>query len=141
MAYFQYAVKYLCGAGDGINLARNPYLTAINIHNPFDFPQDPIWLESRRKPAARRRSTPSGAAAGAMATNQPTSRHGNGNHCRHISQHGGGIPTGFVVIRSPNELDVVAVYTVERANQPADILQILNITPRIIQTDQPMCPG
>jgi hypothetical protein len=42
MAYFQYAVKYLCGAGDGINLARNPYLTAINIHNPFDFPQDPI---------------------------------------------------------------------------------------------------
>jgi hypothetical protein len=46
-----------------------------------------------------------------------------------------------VVIRSPNELDVVAVYTVERANQPADILQILNITPRIIQTDQPMCPG
>jgi hypothetical protein len=43
MAYFQYAVKYLCGAGDGINLARNPnYLTAINIHNPYDFPQDPI---------------------------------------------------------------------------------------------------
>jgi len=46
-----------------------------------------------------------------------------------------------VVIRSPNELDVVAVYTVERDNQPADILEIRNITPRIIQTDQPMCPG
>jgi hypothetical protein len=50
-------------------------------------------------------------------------------------------PIGFVVIRSPNELDVVAVYTVERDTGPVDILEIRNITPRIIQTDQPMCPG
>jgi hypothetical protein len=44
-----------------------------------------------------------------------------------------------VVIRSPNELDVVAVYTVERPDQPAIHLEIETIAPRIIQTDQEMC--
>jgi len=60
-------------------------------------------------------------------------------NCRGLGIQGG--PTGFVVIRSPNELDVVAVYTVERDDGPADILEIQNTTPRLIQTDQPMCPG
>jgi hypothetical protein len=31
--------------------------------------------------------------------------------------HRGGIPSGFVVINSPNELDVVAAYTGDRPNQ------------------------
>ena len=141
MAYFQYAVKYLCGAGDGINLARNPYLTAINIHNPYDFPQDPIcWKIVASPPPGGDPLAPGPAPGPWQRTSLPLDRVIEIN-CRHISQVSGGIPTGFVVIRSPNELDVVAVYTVERANQPADILQILNITPRIIQTDQPMCPG
>ena len=51
----------------------------------------------------------------------------------------GNIPTGFVVIRSPNELDVVAVYTVERPDQPVMQLEIKTIAPRVIQTDQEMC--
>ena len=60
-------------------------------------------------------------------------------NCRRITDLSGGIPTGFVVIRSPNELDVVAVYTVERSDQPVMQLEIETITPRIIQTDQEMC--
>jgi hypothetical protein len=51
----------------------------------------------------------------------------------------GFFPTGFVVIHSPNELDVVVVYTVERPDQPAVQLEIKTISPRIIQTDQEMC--
>jgi hypothetical protein len=46
-----------------------------------------------------------------------------------------------VVIRSPNELDVVAVYTVERPDPSAIQLRIETITPRVIQTDQDMCRG
>jgi hypothetical protein len=60
-------------------------------------------------------------------------------NCRLINQFSGGIPTGFVVIRSQNELDVVAVYTVERPDQPAIQLEIETIVPRIIQTDREMC--
>jgi hypothetical protein len=60
-------------------------------------------------------------------------------NCRRISEFTAGVPTGFVVIHSPNELDVVAVYTVERSNEPAIHLDIETITPRIIQTDQEMC--
>jgi hypothetical protein len=60
-------------------------------------------------------------------------------NCRRIGEFAAGIPTGFVVIHSPNELDVVAVYTVERPNEPVIQLDIKTIAPRIIQTDQEMC--
>ena len=42
MAYYQYTVKYLCGEGDNVILAKGLYFTAINIHNPYDFLQRPV---------------------------------------------------------------------------------------------------
>jgi hypothetical protein len=33
---FQYAVKFVCGKGDGNILAPGRYFTAINVHNPTD---------------------------------------------------------------------------------------------------------
>jgi hypothetical protein len=31
MAYYQYTVKYLCGEGDNVILAKGLYFTAINM--------------------------------------------------------------------------------------------------------------
>jgi len=137
MAYYQYAVKYLCGEGDGDLLARGTYRTAINIHNPYDFLQQPICWKVVSL-------TPDGAPSppGPWQRAEPLPPDGGMEiSCRRISQFAGGRPTGFVVLRSPNELDVVAVYTVDRPNQPAVQLAIETIAPRIIQTDREMCPG
>jgi hypothetical protein len=133
MAYYQYTVKYLCGDGDDVVLVRGSYRTAINIHNPYDFLQSICW------------KVLSPAVDGAPTPPRPWQHAdlradwGMEINCRRISQFAGNIPTGFVVIRSPNELDVVAVYTVERPDQPVMQLEIKTIAPRVIQTDQEMC--
>jgi hypothetical protein len=138
MAYYQYAVKYLCGDGDGEILAPGVYRTAINIHNPHTFVQQPLCWKVLSP-------TPDGAPTQPGPWQQIPSLPpdwGMEIDCRRISQFAQGRPTGFVVIHSPSELDVVAVYTVERPNQPAVLqLAIETIAPRIIQTDQEMCPG
>jgi hypothetical protein len=136
MAYYQYTVKYLCGEGDNVILAKGLYFTAINIHNPYDFLQRPVcWKVVSPAPDG----TPTPPGPWQMAELPPD--WGMEINCRSIGQFTGGIPTGFVVIRSPNELDVVAVYTVERPDQSAIQLRIETITPRVIQTDQDMCRG
>jgi hypothetical protein len=136
MAYYQYTVKYLCGEGDNGILARGRYFTAINIHNPYDFLQRPVcWKVVSPDPDG----TPTPPGPWKVAELPPDG--GMDINCRSIANLAGGIPTGFVVIRSPNELDVVAVYTVERPDQPAIHLQIETIAPRVIQTDQEMCRG
>lgn len=134
MAYYQYTVKYLCGEGDDVILVRGSYRTAINIHNPYDFLQRPVcWKVLSPRPD------------GAATPPHPWQHSDLGPdwgmeiNCRTISQFAGGIPTGFVVIRSPNELDIIAVYTVERPDQPVMQLEIKTIAPRVIQTDQEMC--
>jgi hypothetical protein len=134
MAYYQYTVKYLCGDGDDVTLVNGSYRTAINIHNPYDFVQGPVcWKVLAPSPD------------GQPTAPQPWQRPVLGPdyameiNCRLISQFAGGRPTGFVVIRCANELDVVAVYTVERPGQPMMQLKIKTIVPRIIQTDQEMC--
>jgi hypothetical protein len=133
MAYYQYTVKYLCGDGDGEILVKGVYRTAINIHNPYDFTQVPVcWKVLGPRPGA---PTPPGPwqrvdlpPDGGMEINCPQIR-------QHTQE-----PTGFVVIRSPNELDVVAVYTAQDPVQSAIQLKIKTIPPRIIQTDKDMCP-
>ena len=41
--------------------------------------------------------------------------------------------------QGPNELDVAAVYTAERPDQPAIQFAVENIAPRLIQTDKDPC--
>jgi hypothetical protein len=141
MAYYQYTVKYLCGQVVDIEdiLAIGRYKTAINIHNPYDFPQRPVCWKVV-SPTANGQATPPGPW-------QPAAPPPDGGlppdggmeiNCRLIGQFARGI-TGFVVIRSPNELDVVAVYTLERPDQPVVQLKLDIIAPRIIQTDREMC--
>ena len=133
MAYYQYTVKYVCGDGDNEILVKGIYRTAINIHNPYDFKQSICWKVVSPTPDGN----PTPPRPWVQATLPPDG--GMEINCRRIRDPAGGIPTGFVVIRSPNELDVVAVYTVGHPDQPAVQLEIRDITPRIIQTDREMC--
>jgi hypothetical protein len=133
MAFYQYTVKYLCGEGDDVVLVKGSYRTAINIHNPYDFSQSICWKVL--SPAVDGNPTPPHLWQHADLR----ADWGMEINCRRISQFAGNIPTGFVVIRSPNELDVVPVYTVERPDQPVVQLEIKTIAPRVIQTDQEMC--
>jgi hypothetical protein len=134
MAYYQYTVKYLCGESNGDFLSSGVYHTAINIHNPHTFLQQPICWKILSP-------TPDGAPTqpGPWQRGELRPDWGMEINCRLISQFAGASLTGFVVIHSPNELDVVVVYTVERRNQPVVQLEIKTISPRIIQTDQEMC--
>jgi hypothetical protein len=147
MAYYQYTVKYLCGDGDGAILGPGRYRTAINIHNPHPFPQQPVcWKVLSPRPDGA--PTEPGPWQRPRRPDLPNLPPGSlpadwsmEINCPLINQFNQGRPTGFVVIHSPNELDVVVVYTVERLDQPAVQLEIETIAPRIIQTDQEMCPG
>src|SRR5262245_34246500 len=109
--FFQYAVKFVCGRSDGGVLARGNYFTAVNVHNPNAAP-----VSFRKKFAV------------ALPNEQPgpvtrffEARLGPDQaleiDCEDIVEH---VRTtgffrsfvkGFVVIESPVELDVVAVYT------------------------------
>ena len=113
MAYYQHTVKYLCGDGDDVILVKGVYRTAINIHNPYDFWQRPVCFKVLSP-------TPDGAPTppGPWQRAELGPDWGMEINCRRITDLSRGIPTGFVVIRSPNEMDVVAVYTVERSDQP-----------------------
>jgi hypothetical protein len=136
MAYYQYTVKYLCSDGDDEALVKGIYRTAINIHNPHDFPQKPICWKVVSP-------TPDGKPTPPQHWTQTDLPPDGGMeiNCRLIRGPAGGGPTGFVVIRSRNELDVVAVYTVERPDQPGIQLKIKDIAPRVIPSpsDREMC--
>jgi hypothetical protein len=141
MAYYQYTVKYLCGESNGEILGRGVYRTAINIHNPHAFLQRPVcWKVLSPTPDGN----PTMPTPWQRAELLPD--WGMEINCRSISAAAAAVPsgffpTGFVVIHSPNELDVVTVYTVEPPDQPVVQFKIETIAPRIIQTDQEMCPG
>lgn len=112
---FEYAVKFVCGTSTTTLAAAmvvpGNYLTVVNVHNPgppLDF--------------THKVSLPALGAAGSMTPYQPyiTLRydHSADFNCRWIRSRLGsaGIPTGpfftgFLVIQSPRELDVVAVYS------------------------------
>ena len=112
---FEYAVKFVCGTSTAPVAAAmvvpGNYLTLVNVHNPGP------PLEFTHKI-----SMPALAAPGSMTPYQPfiTLRydHSADFNCRWIRSRLGaaGIPTGpfftgFLVIQSPRELDVVAVYS------------------------------
>lgn len=106
----EYAVKFMCGKSEGRVAARGRYFTTINVHNPSG-----SGMEFRKKVAI---ALP-GEKAGPMS-DWITAKLENDEaleiDCPNIREHApykAEFITGFVVIQSEEELDVVAVYTVE----------------------------
>ena len=118
---FQYAVKFICGKsssrGEPEIVARGTYFTAINVHNPLvekvefrkkfaiPIPGEDTPLVSKFFPA----ELPGDGALDiscldiAKLLNVTFASFEVGNNARFL--------TGFVVIESRTELDVIAVYT------------------------------
>jgi hypothetical protein len=111
-AEYEYAVKFVCGRGEAATVAgvaaAGPYFTAINVHNP-----------SYRDTATFRHKVSialPGLQVGPISWRRPATLRPDESleiDCPDIVAGFPGTPflKGFVVILSPIELDVVAVYS------------------------------
>lgn len=106
-AAFLYPVKFVCGEAQDEILSRGTYFTAINIHNP-----NTTRIRLRYKAAVALPGEPgpiSPFRVEWLAHNAAFEI-----NCRHVRALIGQdqlLMTGFVVIESEHEVDVVAVYT------------------------------
>lgn len=141
---FSYAVKWLCGSPPG-TVAADDYETKINVHNPqgkpVTFAKKVIYLSPGQNPTA----------PGVRLADTLNPDFALEMKCSDIFALGAN-PTdeGFVIIESPKELDVVAVYTSVRKDErtvgePDFIIvgcltepDLANIN---VVTAQPIAPG
>jgi hypothetical protein len=126
-AAFQYAVKFICGKGDGRVIAPGTYFTAINVHNPGDGA-----TVFRKKVAIALPGEKPG----------PVSRFYDAKlgpdeafevDCPDIYRHAperAEFLKGFVVIETDVELDVVAVYTAAGASRQVETLEVERVPAR-----------
>lgn len=129
---FQYAAKVVCGIQkdpDDRRLARGIYATAINIHNPN---QKPVKFEKILALTFPPKEQRPGKVL-PIATDELKAGEALAVDCPDIQQRlfPNGFPTsyikGFVVIKSPESLDVTGVYTAtnpEGENPSIDVEQI-----------------
>src|SRR5271168_2355379 len=149
--YTEYAAKFLCGVPTGSQLTNDlvgnaEYTTSINIHNPNLFTTDaPISFLKKAVLAKSEGSTlvPPTAFKQDSLPNDYAEYVGCGTIRGFLGAAAPAAPAfieGFVVIvvppaSSPNQLDVVGVYTTSN-NKAATLqptsLQIIPIAPRII---------
>ena len=122
---FEYAVKFVCGKPVAPVVAPGDYFTAINVHNPSPRP-----VSFRKKIAVALPGEKAGRISPFFQA-QLKSDEALEIDCQDILRHAdeNGFLKGFVVIETPSELDVVAVYT---AGHPAvETLEIEHVNPRV----------
>lgn len=105
---YQYAVKFVLGKSDGRMFVPGSYSTAINVHNPL---RKPVAFY-KKVAVALPRQEPGPVTEFLPARLGPDEAFDiDESDIRRIARHKASPFTGFVVIESPEELDVVAVYT------------------------------
>jgi len=124
--FFQYAVKFVCGKPPTPVVASGAYFTAINVHNPT-----PQTVKFRKKIAI---ALP-GEEAGRVTQFFPAALKSDQAmeiDCPDILKHADAkdFLKGFVVIETPVELDVVAVYTAAGSTGAVETLFIERVPPR-----------
>jgi hypothetical protein len=112
---YQYAAKYACGRAGGApqNFAPGVYFTSINVHN---FGKETGFLKRITVSLVDEKA---GGGTKWIKTGLPAERSMQidcGNILAHLKQEGVAWPPsqvveGFVIIRTPVELDVVGVYS------------------------------
>ncbi len=131
---FEYAVKYVCGkSGSGGIVARGAYYTAINIHNPL---RDQVKVIS--KVASAGESTGEGGAVSDFISHELKPDQVLELDCNAIRRmYGSSVPTpfstGFLVVQSETELDVVAVYTVAGLFGRVKSIDVERVAARVLQ--------
>jgi hypothetical protein len=127
---FEYAVKFVCGSPVAPVVAPGQYFTAINVHNPSLRP-----VAFRKKIAVALPGERAGKVSRFFEA-QLKSDEALEIDCPDILRHAeeSGFLKGFVVIQTPSELDVVAVYT---AGHPAvETLEVEHVQPRQVAKGQ-----
>ena len=124
---FQYAAKFVLGESDGQMLAPGSYFTAINVHNPGVEP-----VRFRKKVAvALPGQKPGRVSKFVTASLKPDQAFDiDPRDIRKIAGPAEPFFTGFVVIESPMELDVVAVYTAAGAERVVATLALERVPAR-----------
>jgi hypothetical protein len=127
---FQYASKFLCGTGDGLRTVKGDYLTAINIHNPAD---QRVAFEWKVAVALQLPSSTQVVSPFAPLELIPD---GAGElTCKEIlelSHHQMPLMTGFVVVESKTQLDVVPVYTATDPSGKSISIEVKPTAARVI---------
>lgn len=126
---FEYAIKFVCGKPEAPVVAPGEYFTAINVHNPSYRP-----VAFRKKIAVALPGEKAGPISPFFEAGLKPDEAFEID-CPDILRHAGRqqqvFLKGFVVIETPSELDVVAVYT---AGHPqVETLEIKRVEPRPVQ--------
>lgn len=126
--YYQYAVKFVCGAQSGEILAPGQYRTAINVHNPGTgvatvYKKFAIALPGEKAGAVTHYFRAPLQRDQAMEIDCA-------DIWSHTNMHPGLFVKGFAVILSRTELDVVAVYTGANTNNQLQTMDVETIAPR-----------
>ena len=140
---FEYAVKFVCGRPVLPVVAPGEYFTAINVHNPSPRP-----VAFRKKIAVALPGEKAGKISPFFQA-ELKSDEALEIDCQDILRHAeqAGFLKGFVVLQTPTELDVVAVYT---AGHPlVETMEVEHVTPRVSaavipppsQNGTAYCPG
>jgi len=144
--YTEYAAKFLCGVPTAKNLANGgienaEYSTSINIHNPNLFTTDNA-ISFIKKAVLAKTEGDTLVPPSAFRQDSLPNDYAETVNCAVIrgllGKAAAAAPAfieGFVVVivppaSSPNQLDVVGVYT--SSNNPPTSLQVVPIAPRVI---------
>ena len=123
---YEYAVKCICGKPPTPVLAPGVYFTAINVHNPG---KEGVPL--RKKIAVALPGEKPGPVSKFFEAKLGPDEAFEID-CPDIQRHAGTerFVKGFVVIESPEELDVVAVYTAAGSTRQVETLALERVPPR-----------
>jgi hypothetical protein len=124
---FQYAVKFVCGKSDKRVVAPGEYFTAINVHNPNE-----KGVGFRKKFAIALPGEKPGRVSKFFDAKLGPDEAFEID-CPDIFERtdsSASFLKGFAVIESPQELDVVAVYTAAGASGQVETMDIERVKPR-----------
>jgi len=132
--HYQYAVKFVCGKSQPNPtqqqvVATGTYFTATNVHNPWSIP-----VSFTKKFAVALPSEHPGVVSEYFTTGLKPDQAFEID-CADIFKHLETHPIflkGFVVIDSPNELDVVAVYTAAGSTGAVETMDLERVPARRI---------
>ena len=123
----QYAVKFVCGRSPGKPVAPGIYNTAINIHNPTEAVVPFRWKVATA-PETERPGEVSSFSENRLKGDQAMEI-----DCTSILRHAHsnqGFLTGFAVIQSKVDLDVVAVYTAAGSTNRVETMDVERVPAR-----------
>jgi hypothetical protein len=123
---YEYAVKFVCGSPELPVVAPGQYFTAINVHNPGELPA--LFQKKVAVALPGERAGPVSRFYEAQLRPDQALEIDCPDILGHAQAHG--FLKGFVVIESPVELDVVAVYS---AGHPqVETLDMERVRPRVV---------